>query len=66
MRMRPMLVLKWVLGLALAAYVGAVALLYVKQRDMNEPKRMVRFPLGGHENLDDFGALGTVRDFLYK
>jgi fermentation-respiration switch protein FrsA (DUF1100 family) len=32
----------------------------------NEPKRMVRFPLGGHENLDDYGATGTVRDFLYN
>jgi fermentation-respiration switch protein FrsA (DUF1100 family) len=30
-----------------------------------EPKRMVRFPLGGHENLDDFGAIGAVRHFLY-
>jgi len=31
----------------------------------HEPKRMVRFPLGGHENLDDYGAIGTVRHFLY-
>jgi fermentation-respiration switch protein FrsA (DUF1100 family) len=32
----------------------------------HEPKRLVRFPLGGHENLDDFGAIGTVRQFLYE
>jgi hypothetical protein len=31
----------------------------------HEPKRMVRFPLGGHENLDNFGAIGVVRQFLY-
>jgi fermentation-respiration switch protein FrsA (DUF1100 family) len=31
----------------------------------HEPKRMVRFPLGGHENLDDYGAIETVRHFLY-
>jgi fermentation-respiration switch protein FrsA (DUF1100 family) len=31
-----------------------------------EPKRMVRFPLGGHENLDDFGAVDTVRQFIYE
>jgi hypothetical protein len=30
----------------------------------HEPKRMVRFPLGGHVNLDDFGAAGPVKDFL--
>jgi len=29
-----------------------------------EPKRMVRFPLGGHVNLDDFGAAKEVRAFL--
>ena len=28
MRIRPMMILKWVLGLALAVCVGAVALLY--------------------------------------
>jgi hypothetical protein len=27
-------------------------------------KRFVRFPEGGHENLDDFGAITTVRAFL--
>jgi len=32
----------------------------------HEPKRMVRFPLGGHENLDDYGATATVRAFLYN
>jgi uncharacterized protein len=31
----------------------------------NDPKRMVRFPQGGHENLDDYGAISTVRQFLY-
>jgi fermentation-respiration switch protein FrsA (DUF1100 family) len=30
----------------------------------DEPKRMVRFPLGGHVNLDDFGAADAVKDFL--
>jgi fermentation-respiration switch protein FrsA (DUF1100 family) len=31
-----------------------------------EPKRMVRFPLGGHVNLDDFGAEAVVKEFLAK
>ncbi len=30
----------------------------------NEPKRMVRFPQGGHVDLDDFGAVDVVRDFV--
>lgn len=30
----------------------------------NEPKRFVRFPAGGHVNLDDFGAMAEVRKFL--
>ncbi|HVT55011.1 MAG TPA: alpha/beta hydrolase, partial [Xanthobacteraceae bacterium] len=30
----------------------------------NEPKRLVRFPEGGHVNLDDFGAVEIVRKFL--
>jgi len=30
----------------------------------NEPKRFVRFPGGGHENLDDFGAIETARQFI--
>ena len=30
----------------------------------NEPKRMVRFPLGGHVDLDDHGAPDAVRAFL--
>jgi fermentation-respiration switch protein FrsA (DUF1100 family) len=30
------------------------------------PKQMVRFPDGGHENLDDFGATEVVRRFLAK
>jgi hypothetical protein len=29
-----------------------------------EPKRMVRFPLGGHVDLDDHGAEAAVRGFL--
>jgi fermentation-respiration switch protein FrsA (DUF1100 family) len=29
-----------------------------------EPKKLVRFPGGGHENLDDFGALETARQFV--
>lgn len=43
MRLRPLLILKWVLGLVLAAYVAAVALLYVLQRDMlYRPPQTVR------------------------
>jgi hypothetical protein len=30
----------------------------------NEPKRMRRFPLGGHVNLDDHGAAEVVKEFL--
>ena len=30
----------------------------------NEPKRIVRFPSGGHVNLDDHGAPAAVRAFL--
>jgi fermentation-respiration switch protein FrsA (DUF1100 family) len=30
----------------------------------HEPKRFVRFPGGGHDNLDDFGAIDTVRRFI--
>ncbi|MGY4627567.1 fermentation-respiration switch protein FrsA (DUF1100 family) [Bradyrhizobium sp. USDA 4486] len=29
-----------------------------------EPKKFVRFPGGGHENLDDFGAMQTARQFI--
>jgi fermentation-respiration switch protein FrsA (DUF1100 family) len=29
-----------------------------------EPKRFVRFPQGGHVNLDDYGAQKAVRTFL--
>jgi fermentation-respiration switch protein FrsA (DUF1100 family) len=29
-----------------------------------EPKKLVRFPGGGHENLDDFGAIETARKFV--
>ncbi|HET9715612.1 MAG TPA: alpha/beta hydrolase [Pseudolabrys sp.] len=29
-----------------------------------EPKRMVRFPLGGHGDLDDHGVTRAVREFL--
>jgi fermentation-respiration switch protein FrsA (DUF1100 family) len=30
----------------------------------HEPKQFVRFPGGGHENLDDFGAAETARHFI--
>jgi fermentation-respiration switch protein FrsA (DUF1100 family) len=30
------------------------------------PKQMVRFSQGGHDNLDDFGAIDVVRDFLSR
>jgi fermentation-respiration switch protein FrsA (DUF1100 family) len=30
----------------------------------NEPKQLVRFPGGGHENLGDFGAIETARQFI--
>ena len=29
-----------------------------------EPKQFVRFPGAGHDNLDDFGAIDTVRQFI--
>ena len=31
-----------------------------------EPKRFVRFPGGGHVNLDDFGAAKVIKEFLAK
>lgn len=30
----------------------------------HEPKQFVRFPGGGHDNLDDFGAIETARPFI--
>jgi len=30
----------------------------------NEPKQFVRFPEGGHENLQSFGAIETARRFI--
>ena len=30
----------------------------------HEPKQFVRFPDGGHENLDNFGAIETARHFI--
>ena len=30
----------------------------------HEPKRFVRFPEGGHVNLDDYGAAKVIREFL--
>lgn len=30
----------------------------------NEPKRMQRFPDGGHVNLDDHGAMPVIKEFL--
>jgi fermentation-respiration switch protein FrsA (DUF1100 family) len=32
----------------------------------NEPKQMVRFPQGGHVDLDGHGAIDAVKDFLAK
>lgn len=29
-------------------------------------KRFVRFPRGGHEDLDAYGAVETVRQFIYE
>ncbi len=37
--------------------------LYELARD---PKQMVRFPEGGHDDLDDFGAMDVARAFLAK
>jgi hypothetical protein len=31
-----------------------------------QPKQMVRFPEGGHDDLEDFGAMGVARAFLAK
>ena len=30
----------------------------------HEPKQFVRFPEGGHDDLDDFGATATARQFI--
>jgi alpha-beta hydrolase superfamily lysophospholipase len=30
----------------------------------HEPKQFVQFNGGGHENLDDFGAMETARQFI--
>jgi fermentation-respiration switch protein FrsA (DUF1100 family) len=30
----------------------------------HEPKQFVRFPEGGHENLDSYGAIAAVRQFI--
>ena len=30
----------------------------------HEPKQFVRFPDGGHDNLEDYGAVETARDFI--
>ena len=30
----------------------------------HEPKQFVRFPGGGHDNLDGFGAIETARQFI--
>jgi uncharacterized protein len=32
----------------------------------NEPKRFVRFPTGGHDDLDAHGSIAAVRHFLYN
>jgi uncharacterized protein len=41
--------------------IGFAEKLFVLAR---EPKRMVRFPQGGHVNLDDYGAANVVKEFL--
>jgi hypothetical protein len=30
----------------------------------HEPKQFVRFPDGGHDNLDNYGAIETARHFI--
>ena len=30
----------------------------------HEPKQFVRFPEGGHDDLDDYGAIETARQFI--
>ena len=30
----------------------------------HEPKQFVRFPEGGHDNLDNYGAIETAREFI--
>jgi fermentation-respiration switch protein FrsA (DUF1100 family) len=30
------------------------------------PKRFVRFPAGGHDNLDDYGAAATALEFIHS
>jgi pimeloyl-ACP methyl ester carboxylesterase len=30
----------------------------------HEPKQFVRLPGGGHDNLDDFGAMAIARRFI--
>ena len=30
----------------------------------HEPKQFVRFPDGGHNDLDDYGATATARQFI--
>jgi hypothetical protein len=32
----------------------------------HEPKQFVRFPEGGHDDLDTFGATETVRQFINR
>jgi fermentation-respiration switch protein FrsA (DUF1100 family) len=32
----------------------------------NEPKRLVIYPLGGHVNLDDQGAVQDVQKWVYE
>jgi len=31
----------------------------------HEPKQFVRFPEGGHDDLDNYGAIETARDFIH-
>jgi uncharacterized protein len=45
----------WVVPIALGERLFALA---------HEPKRFVRFPDGGHDNLDEYGAIAEVQRFL--
>jgi fermentation-respiration switch protein FrsA (DUF1100 family) len=31
----------------------------------HEPKQFARFPEGGHDNLGNYGAIETARDFIH-
>jgi hypothetical protein len=35
------------------------------RRGSTQQPRLVRFPQGGHENLDNYGTIEVMRHFLY-